>query len=360
MPVAHEWSKTTVEFYQIDPTQDPRWSELVNRHSRASVFHTATWLQALQHTYRYQPVAFTTSPPASELKNGLVGCEIDSWVTGRRLVSLPFSDHCEPLFDSSAELLFMIRSLQANLTRQKWKYLEVRPIDWNLGQLDESTGFSTAARYFLHRLNLQGEVETVFGKLDKDSLQRRIHHAERAGLVEKCGSSEELLAQFYRLFVVTRSRHQVPPMPYVWFQNLMRTQKEFLKIRVAYSAEKPVASILTLRFRDVLYYKYGCSDARFNSLGAMPWLLWKAALDAKLSGAREFDLGRTEENNPGLLTFKNHWDPQPLRLAYWKFPYTPSFDSINSWKLKLAKRVFSHMPGGMLTLTGKIIYRHIG
>lgn len=349
-----------MEFYQIDPTQDPRWSELVNRHSRAGVFHTSSWLQALQHTYRYQPIAFTTSPPTSELKNGLVGCEIDSWVTGRRFVSLPFSDHCEPLFDSSAELLFLIRSLQANLKRQKWKYLEVRPIDWNLGQLNESTGFSTAARYFLHRLDLQGEVETVFGKLNKDSLQRRIHHAERAGLAEKCGSSEELLAQFYRLFVITRSRHQVPPMPYVWFQNLIRAQKEFLRIRVAYAAERPVAAILTLRFRDVLYYKYGCSDARFNSLGAMPWLLWRAALDAKLSGAREFDLGRTEENNPGLLTFKNHWVPQPLQLAYWKFPYTPSFDSINSWKLKFAKRVFSHMPGGMLTLTGKIIYRHIG
>lgn len=349
-----------MEFYQIDPTHDPRWSELVNRHSRASVFHTASWLQALQHTYRYQPIAFTTSPPSSELKNGLVGCEIDSWITGRRLVSLPFSDHCEPLFDSSSELLFLIRSLQSNLRRQRWRYLEVRPIGWNFDQLDEPTGFNTAATYFLHRLSLQGEVETVFGKLDKDSLQRRIHHAERAGLVEKCGSSEELLAEFYRLFVVTRSRHQVPPMPYAWFQNLIHTQKEYLKIRVAYASAKPVAAILTLRFRDVLYYKYGCSDARFNSLGAMPWLLWKAALDAKLTGAREFDLGRTEENNPGLLTFKNHWVPQPVRLAYWKFPYTPSFDSIDSWKLKLAKRIFSHMPGGMLTLAGKIIYRHIG
>src|SRR5215469_14248266 len=98
--------------YQFDPTQDPRWAELVNRHPKASVFHSVAWLKALRRTYGYEPVAFTTSSPIGELKNGLVFCRINSWLTGCRLVSLPFSDHCEPLCDSVDELDFLIRYLQ--------------------------------------------------------------------------------------------------------------------------------------------------------------------------------------------------------------------------------------------------------
>jgi Acetyltransferase (GNAT) domain len=346
--------------YQLDPTLDPRWAELVEKHPKASVFHTVAWLQAIQRTYGYKPVAFTTSPPTGELKNGLVFCRINSWLTGHRLVSLPFSDHCEPLCDSAEDLNFLIHYLQAALDHQEWKYIEVRPINRNLSQTGDGIGWLSAATYYLHTLDLRPDLNEVFRTLDKDSVQRRIHRAERAGLVEKCGRSEDLLEEFYALFVITRSRHRVPPIPYAWFRNLIHCQDKALEIRLAYKDETPIAAILTLQFRDVIYYKYGCSDARFNKFGATPWLLWRAIAAAKSNGANEFDMGRTEEDNTGLLAFKNHWVPRPKRLVYWQFPYTSSFNSVDNWKLKMAKRVFSCMPDRLLTIIGKLIYRHIG
>ena len=57
--------------YQIDPMLDARWTEFVRAHPKASVFHTSSWLKALQRTYGYQPVAFTTSAPTAELKDAL-------------------------------------------------------------------------------------------------------------------------------------------------------------------------------------------------------------------------------------------------------------------------------------------------
>jgi hypothetical protein len=346
--------------YQTDPTKDVRWTELIQRHPRASVFHTVEWLQALHRTYGYEPVAFTTSPPTGELKNGLVFCRINSWLTGRRLVSLPFSDHCEPLCDSPEDVNFLIRYLQAALDHQEWKYLEIRPVTWNLGPTSERIGCLPAARYFLHTLDLRPDLNEVFRGLDKDSVQRRIRRAERAGLIEKCGRSEDLLKDFYSLFVVTRSRHHVPPVPYGWFQNLIQCLGKALEIRVAYQQETPIAAILTLRFRDIVYYKYGCSDAHFNKCGATPWLLWRAIAAAKSQGANDFDLGRTQEDHTGLLAFKNHWVPRPRRLVYWQFPFISSLDSVEGWKLKLAKRCFSYMPAKLLTIVGKLIYRHIG
>jgi hypothetical protein len=172
--------------YQIDPITDFRWAELVARQHGASVFHTVGWLKALQRTYGYAPVAFTTSPPTSELKNGIVCCRIDSWLTGRRLVSLPFSDHCEPLYDSAEDADFLIRSIQNALTEQKWKYLELRPIQMNFAQTGDNSDFLAAGKYFLHRLDLRPDLNSVFGSLDKDSVQRRIQRAENAAGPTRC------------------------------------------------------------------------------------------------------------------------------------------------------------------------------
>src|SRR3954454_9332018 len=90
--------------YEIDPLTDDRWPDLLERHSRASVFHTRSWLQTLRRTYNYEPVVYTTAAPETPLANGWVFCRIQSWLTGRRLVSLPFSDHCDSLVNNDSEL----------------------------------------------------------------------------------------------------------------------------------------------------------------------------------------------------------------------------------------------------------------
>src|SRR5438046_9008203 len=81
--------------YEINPLHDSRWSVLVESHPRSSIFHTREWLDALRRTYKYKARAFTTSAPGNLLSNGIVVCQVKSWVTGARLVSLPFSDHCD-------------------------------------------------------------------------------------------------------------------------------------------------------------------------------------------------------------------------------------------------------------------------
>jgi len=332
----------------------------VERHAKASVFHTVGWLEALKRTYGYEPVAFTTSPPTSELKNGLVFCRVKSWLTGSRLVSLPFSDHCEPLCDSPDDLQFLVRYLQTTLEHEDWRYLEVRSISRNLSQPGDRNGSRPPVGYFLHVLDLRPELDDVLRSLNKDSVQRRIGRAKRAGLIEKSGRSQDLLRHFYDLFRTTRGRQQLPPTPYAWFENLIQSMGDAAEIRVAYQDKKPIAAILTLRFRQTLYYKYGCSDKTFNHLGPMPWLLWNAIASAKAAGATAFDMGRTREDHAGLLTFKNHWVSQPQPLVYWSFPGVSTLDSVEGWPLKVAKRAFSHMPEKLLALTGRIIYRHIG
>jgi hypothetical protein len=347
-----------MRIYQFDPTRDARWERFVGQHPRASVFHSTAWLQALQRTYRYEPVALTTSPPNAELQNGLVFCRVKSWLTGRRLISLPFSDHCEPLCDSSEELGFIVRYLLTTLERQGWKYVEVRATGWNLAQIMETCNSPIA--YLLHCIDLRPAPDKILNSFDKDSVQRRIRRAERAGLVEKIGRSDDLLNDFYGLFVSTRRRHHLPPIPFTWFQNLIQCQQDALEIRAAYMNKVPVAAILTLTFRDATYYKYGCADSQYNRFGATPWLLWRAISAAKSRGSTSFDMGRTEEADDGLARFKDHWVRKSKRIVYWTFPDRSPFRSTSGWQFRFGQRIFAHMPNRLLTITGKLIYRHVG
>jgi len=140
----------------------------------------------------------------------------------------------------------------------------------------------------------------------------------------------------------------------------VRHLDDAVRIRVAYKDRAPIAAVLTLSFKETVYYKYGCSDARFNRFGAMPWLLWRTIVEARSDGAAAFDLGRTEEDNPGLLAFKNHFVRQPQSLTYWRYPDANSLDSLYGWKLRAAKRVFSCLPNSFLRIIGRSTYRHIG
>lgn len=345
--------------YKVDPIRDPRWFQFLQRHPLASVSHTPGWLEALRRTYGYEPVVLSTCPPTSELSNGLAFCRVDSWLTGHRMVSLPFSDHCEPLFDSAEELDFLIAYLQSG-RHEEWKYVEVRPTNGSFGRKDEQTGFRPARKCLLHRLNLQPKLNELFLSLHKSSAQRRIRHAQRAGLIEKYGRSEVLLRDFYNLLVMTRGRHHLPPQPYDWLRNLNDCLGDTFALRLAYQGKTPVAAVLTLRFKDVVFYKYGCSDARYHHLGAIPLLLWRTIEDAKSSGAREFDMGRSDEDNCGLIAFKNHWARESTSLVYWRFPAPAVLVLSERWRLKMAKRIFACMPNALLIATGRLIYRHIG
>jgi CelD/BcsL family acetyltransferase involved in cellulose biosynthesis len=346
----------------VDPLQDLRWSKLILGHPRASVFHTPAWLEALRRTYGYMPTAYTTTEPGAALQNGVVFSQVESWVTGRRLVSLPFSDHCDPLMDSSSALTPFLSALQQRTLKDRWRYIEIRP----LHSVDGAASlFQSTENHLFHQLDLSPGLNTLFHNFHKDSTQRKIHRAEREGLKYREGSNNDLLKPFYRLFLATRRRHQVPPQPLQWFRNLIDAFGDALRIRVAYKGNEPAASILTLQFKDTLTYKYGCSDVRFNNLGGTQMLFWRAIQDAKRLGLRRFDLGRSDMDNSGLAVFKDRLGAARSELTYLRCSPSGSprghfVPAENDWKLRIAKQVFSRAPAKALSLIGNILYKHVG
>ena len=345
--------------YRLNPVVDPRWGEFVERHSSSSMFHMPQWLSALQRTYGYEPVAYTTSPPGRELENGLVFSQVKTWLSGHRLVSLPFSDHCQPLVDDPELACGLISSLKRLQQKENWRYIEFRPLASSYSAVALNGNLAPSEAYLWQVVDLRSDLESLFRKFHKSCIQRKIHRAEREKLTYEEGRSEALLAKFYFLLILTRRRHGLPPQPLAWFRNLLSCLGDKILIRVASKGDDPVASIVTISHKKSLVYKYGCSDARFNNLGGTPFLFWKAIQDAKRSGAEEYDLGRSEADNPGLITFKENWGAMSFPLHYYRLPPERFAHKPWQWRNRVAKNIFSKMPEGLLTATGRLLYRHI-
>jgi CelD/BcsL family acetyltransferase involved in cellulose biosynthesis len=342
--------------YEINPICDSRWEALVKSHPRASVFHSTNWLRALQTTYGYDPLVVTTCPPGAALTNGIVFCRIESWLTGRRLVSLPFADHCEPLTSNSGELDRLLLHMKQYVDSDKWKYIEIRG---SAGPPGSQAGLSESVAYSFHRLDLGKNTPDLFHSFHKDCVQRKIRRAEREKLQYEEGNSEVLLQRFYQLLIITRRRQRLPVQPLSWFRGLLATFGKDLKIRVASKDDLPVASILTLVHKKSMVYKYGSSDARFHRLGGVAFLFWKAIQEAKEKGYEEFELGRSDSDNLGLISFKERWGTVSTHLTYWTYPQRRAF-GLSGRRMTMLRRLVPLAPTFALRMAGRLFYGHAG
>lgn len=342
-----------MELYTTDPLSDSRWDDLVDRHPRASAFHHRGWLEALARTYGYKPCVLTSTPAGRPLNDGVVVCRVSSWITGTRLVSLPFADHCEPLLRDDDFGVFA-DWLRAECDRQRWKYFEIRPLSLR------DTNLLPSFSYCLHQLDIMPNLGRIFQSFHRNSIQRKIRRAETERLSYEVGCSEHLLDEFYRLVLITRRRLRVLPQPRNWFKNLLKSMGDKVQIRLARKNGNSVAALLTLRHRSSVIYKYGCSDKQFHNLGAMPFLFWKLIEESKSSGVEQIDFGRTDLNQEGLITFKNRFGTTRSALTYYRYPNPESGKSVANLDSRFVRQVCSILPDAVCCAAGRVLYKHMG
>jgi hypothetical protein len=351
----HGRARRIVLVHTLNPLDDSRWATFAEAHPQSSIFHTTPYLDALRRTYGYQPVVYTTSPPGGPLANGIVLCRVSSWLTGSRLVSVPFADHCEPLVSGARDRAAIVAAIQKTVSEEKLKYAQIRAIQPDLDQ-----AVSERRSFAFHTLDLTPPIDQLYAACHRTAIRQPVRRAERDGVCHVSGRSEELLRHFYALLVVTRRRHGLPPQPMSWFGNLAACLGDRLTVHLASREGQPLAAILTLRHRNVLVYKYGASDERFHHFGAMPFLLWKAMLDAKDRGLSLFDLGRTDADNAGLATFKERLGATRSTLTYLRWAGTGRRISREEPRVPGAARVLARLPDELLVAAGKLFYRHMG
>jgi CelD/BcsL family acetyltransferase involved in cellulose biosynthesis len=338
----------------LDPLRDRRWRDLVQRDPRASAFHTPEWLEALRRTYGFAPIVYAAEPAHGELRSAIAFCGVASWLTGRRLVSLPFSDHCEPLVDGPDRLRELLGNIAAEARRDGWRYVQLRPRTAAV----IGDGFERDEANYLYTIDLGRDVDAIFAAIKKNN-RYDIRRAERGGLRSVVGNDRSFVRAYFRLHAMTRSTQGVPPQPYAWFENLAGCLGDMLEIHLLLDADTPIAGLVTIRFRDQLMLKYSASDPVRDRLGMGKSLVWQSILRAKARGATTLDWGRCEPQHTGLAEFKERFGAMRSDLVYLRSPGVPPKRRRSSWVSAAARSLVPRLPVRVLTAAGRVAYRHV-
>jgi hypothetical protein len=378
----------------VNPLCDERWDEHVDAFAEASFFHRTPWLRVLHDTYGFTP-CYILATDTNETRAMLPMMEVDSWLTGKRGVSLPFTDECAPLGGQGAELFEAAIALGR---QRRWKRIEVRSNRFaheghESREKKEPARFATAkpsVTFYGHRLQLRatsrGEgtpptlavgrsgpdvggvtsprvpslTAELFANCDS-STRRAVRKAEQSGVQIEFSRSLEAVRTFYGLLKKTRQRHGAPPQPFRFFLKLHQhaLQPGHGWVVLARSSGIPVAGAVFLHTKQDAIYKYGASDERYQNLRANNLVMWRAIEWYAQNNFNSLDFGRTSLGNDGLRRFKLGWATAERMLNYFQYnlrtnEFQPGRDESAGWHAP----IFRRLPRWMSQLIGTALYKH--
>jgi CelD/BcsL family acetyltransferase involved in cellulose biosynthesis len=331
----------------LDPRTDGRWREFVGRAPGATIFHHPAWLELLAAQYRFEIQACCLTDPDGRLVAGLPWARVESRLTGRRLVALPFSDACPPLTDGATP--DELAEAADDARRAAGLGLEVR---WRLDALGPAPH-----RYWLHTLALDPNAEAVERRA-RGGIRRGAAKARREGLSFERRTDAAALDAFFALHVRTRRHQGAPTQPKRFIARLGRLFEDGHGfVALVHAEHRCIAAAVFLRAGDHLTYKYGASDRSALSFRPNNLLFAEVIRWACENGCRELDFGRTDTDNEGLRQFKLGWGADELALHYTYAGMEPPTGA--SPAERIAGHLIRHSPPLVGRLTGAALYRHL-
>ena len=334
----------------LDPRTDPRWEDFVGRAARATMFHHPAWLALLADQYRYGFAASCVLDGDGRIVAGLPWARIDSRLTGKRLVALPFSDACPPLTDGGSKEE-LARAVEEHRT-ETGLGLEVR---WRMDALPGEA----VQRYWRHTLPLEEDAAAVERRA-RTGIRRGASKARREGLTFERRTDAAAIDAFYRLHLRTRKHQGVPTQAKRFIDGLGSLfGRGHGFVALVRDGDRPVAAAVFLQLRDHLIYKYGASDREALSMRPNNLLFSEVIRWGCEAGCRELDFGRTDLHHDGLREFKLGWgtEESPLHHTYSGMDVP---DSGESAMQRIMGPAIRHSPPSVSRLVGVALYRHFG
>jgi hypothetical protein len=343
----------TEKFSPLNPLQFPDWDSLVANRPDFSFFHSSAWVKVLAETYGYTANYFVAKE-ADKLQSLLPLMEVNSWLTGRRGIALPFTDDCEPFGADSKSFKKLFQDAVEFGKSRGWKYLECR------GGRKFFDGVPASLSFYGHSLDLVADEEKLFAGLES-SVRRAVRKAEKDGVTVEISQSAEAVKIFYSLQCKTRKKHGLPPQPFSFFLNIHKhvLSKDLGVVVVANYRQTPIAASVYFHLGDRTIYKYGASDETFQHLRGSNLVMWEAIKWYLRNGMKKLHLGRTSLANEGLRRFKLGWGAAEEKIEYFKYDLrTEKFVTDSDEAFGWHNRIFQWLPGFASRMAGNMLYRH--
>jgi len=296
----------------VDPRTDPLWCRLVNQVS-SSVFHSPNWMRVLSDTYGWEPNAYLMLNDRGEPQAGLPFCKISDML-GKRIVTLPFSDYCDPLASDEQSWRLLIDRLLPDC-----RPINLRCLHNSLPLADER--FTLAKQATWHRLDLRPELEALWNAMH-DSTHRAIRKSERAGLTVRVAESEQELRSFFEMHLKVRKyKYGLLAQPYSFFQNIWQrfvdAHHGFLLLAI--HEDKIVAGDFFLDWKDTLYYKFNASLPDDLPYRPNDLLIWEGIQRGKERGFSYLDFGLSDIDQEGLVRYKRKFGTEERTISFLRY-----------------------------------------
>jgi len=339
----------------IDPVQTSNWDERLTEFPDHSSFHTRAWARVLHEAYGYHPHYFVFNNDGAPA--GIVPLmEIRSMLTGARGVCLPFSDLCEPLLRPGLHPQDVLDVLFTHGKKRGWSEIEFRG-----GELPIEVAYP-CSWYYRHRLEIPKSDAAYLSRL-AHSTRNNLKKAQNSGVRVQRGNSPDFMEEFFRLNLITRKKHGLPPQPLEFFRKVQKYIMEEKKgsIFIARHGSESLSAVLCLECDGNALLKYAATRGTLLNLRPNNYLIWEIFKTYRNDGFRVMDFGRTDSPNDGLRRFKMGWDLEETLISYYRCDLTGRRSSSRPlYSIGLLRGVFRVMPIPILRLFGKLLYKHIG
>ena len=305
-------SGSGLEFQAISPLRSDYWDDIVPACEETSVFHTAAWARVLSYTYGYKP-HYKILKRNDMIAGVIPMMYVSSPLTGKRVVCLPFSDHCAPLVCRQEYYDNAFEHIVTTGKELNCRYAEIR--------CDQPNDKYPHHEFFLrHTLNLAADEREIFARFRKGT-KSTVKQAQKNQIRVNLDSSLDALKQFFDLHCQTRQRHGLPPQPFRFFENiytfLLMKGKGF--IATAFFEKRPIASAIFLTWREHATYKFSASASAFKKFNPTNVIIWETIRHLTEQGYKRLCMGRTEPENEGLVRFKRGWGAQEQGIYYYRY-----------------------------------------
>jgi lipid II:glycine glycyltransferase (peptidoglycan interpeptide bridge formation enzyme) len=341
---------------------DPNLKEFIAERGKDILYFDQAWLDLITSSYGYTFIPLTTTNSSGQLTGFLPLLSINSSITGRRLVSLPFSDQC-PLIANDEQSANELVDQAIQLAKdQRVRYLELRTgFHEVLAQRQDLTASKLYVRWVTP---LSPNPDTSWSHL-RPTARRKVKKARSLGVQTRIAERREDMLEYYRLHLYTRSKkHGMPSQPLSFFLHLWDNfaLKGQLHLEIAEFEGKVIAAHITSFYGQAARYLYGASDEKYGEMAAGYLLTWDSIAWGCTHGYQSLDLGRTAQDNSGLMQFKRSWGAVEEPIPYYYYPTINGLaaTSENSRKYQLLTRCWRNLPLGISAPLGGYLYRHLG
>lgn len=343
----------TLNLEVVNPLEFESWDNLIIKSKQYSFFHSLAWAKVLVESYKYKPF-YIIVRKNNELSALIPFMEVRSF-TGRRGVSLPFSEYSNPIIDGidPQELLNGIIKFGKKC---KWQFLDIH------GGEELFPGVAPSTSYYGHLLELAPDPNRTFLKF-RDSTRRNIKKATELGVTIQMSSSLQSMHQFHHLHCLTRKRHKLPSQPFYFFKKIHENiiSKKLGYIFKASFQNQIIGASIFFHFGNKVIFKFGASDLEYQHLRMNNLIMWEAIKWYAGNGYDSLFLGRTNIDQDGLRRFKSGWGTDEFVIKYFKYDLANNSIAIRTNKFDLVSHlVFSKMPVLASRALGALLYKYFG